>query len=184
MLGDLEKRAIAESMVHVPLSTRAMININNIPLKKNDCPSDNKGDIRYTKFNYFIKFKPSPSEKFKGKNFVLVADVLPGTKIRFTNYDVLLLIAKENKHLKWILDNTDLCRELVNLAGENLDLPIYLNFDQLKYSNKLKKQIYIETGVWPKYSMFREPNEVMANIARYEAWIETRKKGASKQLDS
>lgn len=184
MLGDLERLAIAEDRKRVTLSPRGTVNINKIPLKENDYPTELKGDIKNTNFCYYIKYKPSPDKKNFGKPFIIVADILPSAKLRFVNYAYLKNYAKKNKHLQWILDNTDLSEELVTLAGENLDLAIYLHFDYVGYANMLKEQIYKETGVWPKYSVFRELNVAKADRARYEAWIESRKKGASEQLDS
>lgn len=184
MIGDLSRDAIAEDAKYLPLGIRALVNINNIPLKEGDCPTSNYGDIKYTNFDYYLKFRPRAERRFEGQIFFIVADILPSQKIRFKNWEYLLSLTKKNKHLKWLIENTDLCKEKIDLAFENLNLKIQINFDQVKYSNMLKQQIFEETGEWPKYSMYREVGLAKADRARYEAWLENRKKGASKQLDS
>lgn len=184
MLGDLGRRALAEDVEYLPLGTRALVNINNIPLKEGDCPTSSYDDIRYTDFEYYIKFKPRAEQRFEGQSFFIVADILPSQKLRFKSWEYLLTLTKKNKHLKWLIENTDLCKEKIDLAFENLNLPIRVNFDQVKHSNMLKQQIFEQTGEWPNYSMYREVGLAKADRARYEAWLEKRKKGASSKLDS
>lgn len=182
MLGDLEKAALAESSMHKSLTPRALVNLNNIPLKEGDIPYDNFGDLKYTNFDYYIKYRPRPEKQYQGRPFFIVADILPSQKLRFHNWESLLNLAKKNKHLQWILDNTNLCKETIDLAAQNLNLPIRLNFDQLKHSNMLKQQIFEQTGEMPMYSMYREPNEAKADRMRYETWLETHKKGSGEQV--
>lgn len=184
MLGDLAKRAVAEDRQFERLSSRGSVNINNIPIKENEYPTSLEGDIKNTNFCYYIKYKPSLQTKYKTMPFIIVADILPTTKLRFSDYSFLMSLAKKNKHLKWLIDNTDFSEELVSISRENIELPIYLHFNYVEYTKKIKQQILEETGEWPKYSIFRELNLAKADRARYEAWLESRKKGASEQLDS
>lgn len=184
MIGDLSRDAIAEEKTYLSFAPRAMVNINNIPLKEGDCPTSTYDDIQYTNFEYYVKFKPRAEQRFEGQNFIIVADILPSKKLRFKNWEYLLSLTKKNKHLKWLIENTDICKEKIDLAFENLDLSIRINFDQVKHSNMLKQQIFEQTGEWPKYSMYREATIAKADRKRYEAWLEKRKKGASNKLDS
>lgn len=180
MIKDLALGGLAEKTLRQSLFPHAIIDLRFLPIKNEQTPAENPY-LRYTNFTYYVRFAPKP-HKGKGKPFLIVSDILKSGKIRFKNWDWIIAFAKKQEDLAWLLENTTLCKELLDIAHQNIDMNIPFYFDIIKYDNKLREKVKEETGEWPTCSMFRTPEQNRIEKVRYAAYLESMKKGASEEL--
>lgn len=178
MLGDIAREATAECMTRLPLQSRATVRLDGKPLEKNESPATNLV-YKYTNGQYYIKYKPPITKSLQGKNFVIIADILSGGKIRVSDPVMFEYMKCGCPEIDWILKYTNYDRELFEIARTNIQLAVPFCIDMAKYSRMLKKQVEAETGVYPRYSMFRDVDVAKAEEARYYFWLD--KNGVSKE---
>lgn len=178
MLGDVAREATAECTSRLPWQSRATVRIDGKPLEKNQSPATSLV-YKYTKGQYYIKYKPAITKSLRATDFVIVADILPSGKMRVSGHGMFKSMAKKVKEIEWIMKYTTYSRELFDIARTNIQLDVPFCIDMAKYSVMLKKQVEKETGEYPRYSMFRDVDVAKAEEARYYYWLD--KNGVSKK---
>lgn len=137
------------------------------------------------KIRLFRKKKVSSVRKNKEqtKKFYFVADIIPplGTAksgvIRFDTFEEFATNQNFPKHVKWILNNTNMSKELIDIADKNPGIRIPVMFDAIKYAEKIG---CINTGI-PAY---------MNNIIYYtneetnKVWLKNKRKDLFKDDNS
>lgn len=181
MINDVAKGVMAESMAKRTIFTRGRIHLNDLPITTEEIYPENP-NIRLTNFYYYIKYAPKPiGAKGMENPFVIVADILlPVGKLRFANWEDLNKKREENLALDWIFRNTYIKEEVLEIARENIDLPIQCGFDVVAYQHKIKDIAAKQYDGIEKFSIFRTPLENAIEWERYKFYLETKKKGASK----
>lgn len=178
MIKDMARGALAESTFQKSIFTRAKVNIYDIKLKNGDEPSTNP-HIKLTNMNYYVKYSPKPF-KAKGKPFILVSDILKNGRMRFSGWEVLEHMSKTDPEIQWLFRNTPLCKEHLIVAGENIDMVIPFSLNIPEYEKKIRAQFAEEEKSYKYFSVFRTPQENETERLRYNMYLETKKKGASK----
>ena len=134
--------------------TSALINLNEEPLFADpECQVLNK----YTKeLNYciFIKYQPyMRNGSAKGMNYILGSSILPyKDRTRLVDFEDMKNKAarnetEEDKALKWLVENTDICEEYFTLAKANMGVRIFFNFNMLAYAKKINP----DWNIYPSY---------------------------------
>lgn len=122
------------------LQNRAYISLQEISHKKGELPL-NDPNFRYTNFNYFIKYKPSANKGFARKPFLINSDVFTNTKgiYRVSGYEEFLKLPEKKPDTKWFVENTVHSKELFDIAKDNPGIYFPLQFDAVKYAEKVMK---------------------------------------------
>lgn len=177
MIGDLAARALAESSERIPFQKRAIIHLDGSPLKENDGPGPHT-DCRYTDFMYYLKYLPSQLPIYKDRPFVIVSDLFGNGKFRTGNYEYTERFSgKQSAEVRWIVQNTNLCQELFDLAFENIQMAIPISVNVVELDKKLREK---KGEPDSKYSMFKDPIIAKAERMRYEQFLEDyRHKGSN-----
>lgn len=177
MIGDLAARALAESSERIPFQKRAIINLDGQPLQENDGPGPHT-KCRYTDFMYYLKYLPSQLPQYKDRPFVIVSDLFGNGKFRTRDYKYTKdFFGKQVTEIKWILENTNLCQELFDLAFENIQMAIPISVNVVELDKKLREK---KGEPDSKYSMFKDPIIAKAERMRYEQFLEDyRHKGSN-----
>lgn len=171
MLGDAARRALLEKYARTPLQVRALININEEPLKPYDIPLTNP-DLRYTNFDYTLRYCMQPAQgKDKLQKYYIYSDLLDGEKFKFDKWEEVEEEAKKNKSLAFLMKYSNFNKETFEIVKKNIFYCFKIYFDYAKYCNKLLDQIESTTGVRPDYSMFIDPALVEINDMIYRDWL-------------
>lgn len=137
---EISKRLIIENGLQSESILRAFVNIKSKPLEGIENPIYNK-DVRLTKGTYTLKYSPISelNGKEKERKFVLVADVLDGKiSVRLFDWrDFRSHLCKNNAGAQWLLENTNICEELFDIAAHNMGLAIPFAVDFVKYCDKI-----------------------------------------------
>lgn len=178
MIKDLARDAMAESTAKSPILTRAIISFNYNIIRPGENPLNNP-DLRYTSFEYHIKYCPKLFHD-KKRHFVINADIFSRGRLRFADYQDLLEQRKKNPALNWMLGFVDFSPEIIQLAKDHVDLPIKLKVDMVELKNKIVSKYIKEYGSLPDSSIFRDPVINKMETERFKSYLESKKKGASK----
>lgn len=142
MIGDLGQQVRAEIATQsrdFRVQTRALINLDNLPLNESESPLNNP-NLRYTDFGCWLKYSPTISTKYRDKPFVLICDLFVGGKIRFKNIPALHVLRKECKELNWVMKNYRINSLIVGIAKMNIDMRVPLPFSIDNYANLILSQ--------------------------------------------
>lgn len=153
--GKAEQIAVAATGAKKAAFTHAFVNLNSVPVYRKDLLNANP-DIRCTNFLFYIKKKPLVSySKIAGlsgrpyhrktmKRFVLVTNFLTRKSLRFQNLAELKKLAKTDKEIAFLLEYTDLNVDMLKMAEELMDFPIYFTFNYVKYDKMIREQVIKE----------------------------------------
>ena len=168
MIGDLSSMALAENSQRIPFQKRAIIHLNGDPLKENDGPGPHT-DCRYTDFMYYLKYMPSQLPQYKDRPFVIVSDLFGNGKFRTGNYEFTKNFGgRQSEEVKWIVEHTNLCQELFDIAFQNIQMAIPINVDVIGLVKKLREK---KGEPDSKYSMLKDPIIAKAERLRYEQFL-------------
>lgn len=123
-----------------------LIDVRGLPVRPNDSPLLNPY-LRYTVPFYYVKYKIKSGYK-RLEPFLLVCDLIPGKKLRFKNMKFLEDLVNGNVvdvsqykvakiAVKWLLENTNLNEDLLEIARTTYDTMIPIAFDMTTYNKKL-----------------------------------------------
>ena len=168
MIGDLASMALAENSQRIPFQKRAIISLSGRPLKENDGPGPHT-DCRYTDFMYYLKYMPSQLPQYKDRPFVIVGDIFKNGKFRTRDYNYTkYFYGKQSEEVQWVIEHTNLCQELFDLAFQNIQMAIPISVDVLGLDKELREK---KGEPDSKYSMFKDPIIAKAERMRYEQFI-------------
>lgn len=168
MLGDKIRDVLAENSLKFPFVPRACLNINSVPLKPGETPTTNS-DLRYSRMEAYIVYKPYPFRKYRGRDFLIRSDMFTqAERYRFKDIEDVIEQSKEIKELAFVLQWSNLTEELLAVAKELKQVQIPLPFDILKYRNHLQDIIEAETGERPEAGLLQEIHLEISNDKRVE----------------
>lgn len=175
MLGDNARRALLEVYGRGVLQSCALINLDSEPLKPYDMPLTNPS-LRYTKMRYYIRYIPAlrVTQKKRKKKYVIYSDLIERTRLesfRFDTWEEVEEEAKHNKEIRFLLEYTNLNKNLIDILERNLMFDFPLLFDYERYEKTLRDKIEERTGVRPDYSMFIDPALLDATNEPFRDWM-------------
>ena len=170
MIGDKAVEIISENSLDFNVQVRALVNIKELPLNAGELPIMNP-DLRYTKFEYKLRYKPSHNWSLKEKPYMITGDIFSETNnhIRFKDYEEFLKKAETVPELKWLMNYSKIDREMFEQARNSLCLPLPVMFDVSKYVKHIKKVYKEQTGKAWKGSVFIDPALAGAEQERLKA---------------
>lgn len=92
----------------------------------------------YTSGNYTITRKTSNPSR-QGKNFVLNCDLFRCHRLRVASYKEFEELSKTDEKVKWLVNNTNISKDLFRIAKQHRDLPLPFCIDFVKYEKHLKE---------------------------------------------
>lgn len=181
MLGDKNRDVLAENSLKFPFFTRALLDLNSVPLNDDKIPTvDN--DLVYSNLQIYITYKPYAFKKYRDRPYILFSDMLKHQNldvVRFSSLEHLRELAKENKDIAFILKWCTIEEEHLKLAYELAEIKIPVYFNVVKYRTHLKDMIETETGERPEIGLFQIAEDEEINHIRVGARIdETRVEAA------
>lgn len=96
-------------------------------------------NIKASAFCYSLQYNPRPG-KYVDNPFVIRCDLfdrLGHGILRISGWEALVRRAETKPQVKWLIDNTNICKEMFEIARENILMTIPIAFDIVKYSEKI-----------------------------------------------
>lgn len=96
-------------------------------------------NIKVTLFEWNLQYNPRPG-KYADNPFVIRCDLLDRLGhgiLRISGWEALVRRAESKPQVKWLIDNTNICKEMFEIARENILMTIPIAFDIVKYSQKI-----------------------------------------------
>lgn len=148
-------------------ATRVTIRIDGKVPQKGDTPMTNEL-VKYTNLLYTIRYHPNECASLKNLPFLIKSDLFRTGKVRVESYVGFKKLMSSSPIVKWIGENSEINSELFRLARYNIyrDLPI--QFHTLEYAKKLRQQI---PNCPPYYSVFKDYDEAIDNVRRWEDYL-------------
>lgn len=175
MIKDVADKVLIEHQGRKPIFPRLCVNLDGLPLGDYETPLTNR-NLRFTNFNDYIKYQPSVKRSQQNQPFILMTDLAPNRCIRFGSWEELINNKAIAKEIAWLLQFSEIKPELLEIAKQNLQIPIYICIDICAYDKYLKDIVESETGVRPDYSMLKPRAFTEADIQRYEDWQHNKNK--------
>lgn len=97
-----------------------------------------EGNLRSTNCVYTVQFAPKPGRNCN-RPFVINADIFGDFRgrLRVSGYEELIEESKKSEVVKWFVENTNVNKKHFEIARENFLLQVPINFDIVKYSEKI-----------------------------------------------
>lgn len=96
-------------------------------------------NIKASAFLYSLQYNPRPG-RYADNPFVIRCDLfdrLGHGILRIKSWEALVKRAESRPQVKWLIDNTNICKEMFEIARENILMTIPIAFDIVKYSEKI-----------------------------------------------
>lgn len=175
MIKDVAEKVLIEHQGRKLIFPRLCVNLDGLPLKDFESPLTNR-NLRFTNFKDYFKYQPSVKRSQKDRPFLLMTDLAPNRCIRFGSWEELINMEEIKKEVSWLLKFTEMRPELLEIAEQNIQIPIYINMDVYAYDKYLRDMVEKETGVRPDYSMLKPKAFSEADIQRFEDWMKNKGK--------
>jgi len=141
-LEELLRGEISKSGGRKSFHRGAFVNImDKLILDSSDLPPQNKDTYYIRSFDMNIRYTPREKGEMQCCPYCITAYMFPNLRVRVENWEGCLVKSREDseegKILSWILRNTNLCKELFDLASENQECVVPIAFDALQYKRKI-----------------------------------------------
>lgn len=92
--------------------------------------------------------------------------------IRVTGYEGLVEWAKTEPRLAWLLRNTNICKEMFDLAKRNPFVPIPFSIKILDYYKMLENKYILDNNCEPSFGLLADPMLSAAEELRWQIFNE------------
>lgn len=138
--SNVAREIIIETAPRKTFAARLFISLNNEILKENEDLATNP-DVKMTNGNYYVKYGWCRNRREEDRKFVIVSDLFSyHGRVRFYDWKDFCRMAKTDKEVRWIKENTTISEELFKIAKDHHWQNLPFSVDWVKYKNKLKEK--------------------------------------------
>lgn len=135
-IKEIYNKAIIENTLCPRNFARAYISLKNTRTDNIENNLAKNEDLRLTNWVYFVKYKPER----KVKPYMVNADVMvpnEGHLRRYRSYEEFEKMGQIDEGIKWIIENTNVSKEMFEIAKENPYMNIPISIDIVKYTERI-----------------------------------------------
>ena len=141
-IGDRAREENIVSSETKQIFRRVAVKIDGSSLK--DITFDNcllNKDLKFTNGIYELIYRPAAKQRehARAHPFIVRCDMLPGSKIRVKDWQMLYRLAKENPVIAWLIKWTTINKELFDIAKMHYMLPMSFSIKYIEYCKHLSK---------------------------------------------
>lgn len=141
-IGDRAREEIIVSSETKQIFRRVAVKIDGSSLEGvtfDNCLFDK--NLKFTNATYELIYRPISKQLAHAKEhpFIVRCDMLPGSKIRVKDWQMLYRLSKENPVISWLIKWTTISKELFDIAKQHYMLPITFTIKYIEYRDHLRK---------------------------------------------
>lgn len=132
MIGDKAREAIIECTPKAVLAKRPYVKTSELPMVKGEYCAPGT-DMYITSGIYTLKFKPG-IPGYESQPFVIKCDMFVGNRVRTSGMRNLTVFGQQDERVKWLVRNTNISKQLFDVARNHPDMPIpfCIDFEKLE----------------------------------------------------